>query len=57
MPAWVKDENKWGKAKKIVGKNKKYGEMKEENPDRYYSVVTSVYKDIKGRIKEAKKKR
>ena len=46
MPAWVLDEDKWEKAKKIVDR-KKY---KDDNS--YYAVVATVYKKMGGRVKK-----
>jgi len=49
MPApWVMDEDIWDKAKKAVDKKKYPGE-------RYWRVVTDVYKNMGGRIKHKRK--
>lgn len=47
-PAWVADEDIWDKAKSEVDKSK-------APPESYYAVVTSVYKNMGGRVKPGKK--
>ena len=41
MPDWVKDEEKWEKAKKIA---------KEQGEEDNYSYITGIYKKMGGRI-------
>lgn len=48
--SWIKDEDKWEKAKKAVGD--KYGG--ESNP-RHWAVVTHIYERMGGKIKGKKK--
>lgn len=52
MPVWVhgKDKDKWEKAKEIV---KKEYSLSEEDGDRFWALVTGVYKKMGGRIKSS----
>lgn len=45
MPSWVKDEDKWAKAKEIA--KKQYPDV-EEGSDKFYSIVTGIYKQSGG---------
>lgn len=49
MPAWVKDEEKWGKAKKIV--QKQY-DLNEKDGEDFWKLVTEVYKKMGGEIRK-----
>jgi hypothetical protein len=44
MPSWVKDEEKWAKAKEIAEREYDIG---EDNPD-FYRIVTGIYKKMMG---------
>lgn len=48
MPAWVEDDDIWEKAKKEVSRDK------YTDDDSYYAVVTTVYKNMGGKIKNKK---
>lgn len=54
LPSWVKDEDKWEKAKEVV--KKEYG-LSEDDGDHFWALVAGVYKRMKGRIKSRLKKR
>lgn len=45
MPSWVKDEDKWAKAKAVA--RKQYPDVSEDD-DRFYKIVTGVYKQMGG---------
>jgi len=45
-PAWVEDEEIWAKAKKEVDRSK------YDSEDSYYAVVTTVYKNMGGKVKK-----
>lgn len=47
MPTWVRDENKWAKAREIVEKEYK---LTEKDGDKYWKLVTGVYKKMDGEI-------
>ena len=47
QPAWVKDEDKWAKAKAAADRAK-------TAPDDYYAVVTTIYKNMGGRVGSGK---
>jgi len=50
LPAWVKDEDKWKQAKKVV--KDEYG--KDENDgDDFWKLVTGVYKQMGGKTEGA----
>lgn len=48
MPSWVKDEDKWEKAKKIV---KKEYNLSEKDEEKFWRLVTGIYKRMGGEIK------
>lgn len=50
MPKWVRDEDKWKKAKEIV---KKEYDKDEKNPE-FWKIVTGVYKNLGGEIESKK---
>lgn len=45
MPSWVKDEDKWAKAKDVA--RKQYPDV-AEGDDRFYKIVTGIYKQMGG---------
>lgn len=54
MPSFVKDEEKWTKAKEIVEKEYK---LTEKDGDKYWKLVVGVYKKMKGQIGSTRLKR
>lgn len=51
MPSWMKDEGKWSEAKAAA--KKQYPDLTEKD-DRFWAIVTSIYKKMGGRISAAK---
>lgn len=47
MPSWVKNEDKWARAKEIV--EQEYS-LTEKDGDKYWQLVTGVYKKMKGQM-------
>ena len=54
MPSFIKDEEKWKKAKEIVEKEYK---INEKSGDRFWSLVMGVYKKMNGEFKKRLKKK
>lgn len=51
MPSWMRDESKWSKAKAAA--RKQYPDLSEDD-DKYWAIVTHIYKRMGGRIAAAK---
>jgi len=47
MPSWVKNEDKWAKAKEIV---KKEYDLSEKDGDKFWKLVAGVYKQMGGKV-------
>lgn len=48
MPNWVKDDETWAKAKEQA--RKQYPGMEGKDKDRFFSIVTEIYKKMGGKI-------
>ena len=49
MPEWMRDEEIWQRAKAQA--HKQYPGLEKENSGKFYSIVTTIYKSMGGRIK------
>lgn len=47
MPSWVKNEDKWAKAKEIV---KEEYNLSEKDEDKFWKLVAGVYKQMGGKV-------
>jgi hypothetical protein len=54
MPSFIKDEEKWEKAKEIARKEYK---KNEKNEDEFWSLVMGIYKKMNGEFKKRLKKK